>query len=71
MFDRFVEGFMAFVNALPILFADKDSPNFTLIRTMLGLLLIIFVIYLIALRPFRSTIANCIKKVSSLITRNS
>ena len=70
MFDRFVEGLMAFVNALPILFADKDSPNFTLVRTMLGLLLIVFVIYLIAMRPFRSAIANFIKKVSSLITRN-
>lgn len=69
MFDRFIEGLMAIVNTIPILFADKDSPNFALIRAMMGLSLIVLVVYLIAMQPFRSFVANAIKKVSSLIVR--
>ena len=58
MFDWFVEGLQKIVDSLPILFADEGSPNFMLVRTMLGLILIVIVVYLIAMRPFRSAIAN-------------
>ena len=49
---------------------DPDSPNFALIRTMFGLILIAIIVYVIAMTPFRTVIARSMDKLSSLFTRN-
>jgi hypothetical protein len=48
---------------------DEKSPNFTAIRAMFGLGFIVLVAYLIAMRPFRSTIARCMRAMSNLAAR--
>jgi hypothetical protein len=40
-----------------------------LIRAMFGLLLIVLVVYVVAMRPVRSAIARCMGKASGLIVR--
>jgi hypothetical protein len=47
----------------------EDSPNFMLTRVMLGLLLIVLVVYVIALVPFRPVVARCIRTMSNLFVR--
>ncbi len=69
MLDRIADAIWATVNAVPALFVEQDSPNFMLIRAMFGLLLIVLIVYLIAMRPFRSTIALCWKKISGLVAK--
>ncbi len=71
MLDWIAEKIFAIVTAVPALFVDDKSPNFTLIRAMFGLLLIVLIVYLMAMRPFRSAIARCTKAVSNLIVRKS
>jgi hypothetical protein len=48
---------------------DEKSPTFTAIRAMFGLVFIVLVAYLIAMRPFRSAIARCMRAVSGLAMR--
>jgi hypothetical protein len=69
MFEWLVQRYLDAVKSLPILFADETSANFELIRTMLGLLLFVFVVYLIAMRPFRATINHCWKWIAGLVAR--
>jgi hypothetical protein len=52
------------VTSVPALFVAEDSPTFMAVRVMFGLILIVLVAYLIAIRPFRSAIARCMGKVS-------
>jgi hypothetical protein len=52
------EKIMAIVTFIPALIVEQDSPNFMLIRAMFGLLLIVAIVYLLALRPIRSFKAN-------------
>ncbi len=59
----------AIVSYFPAMIVDQDSPNFPLIRTMFGLILIAIVVYVIAMTPFRTVIARSIDKLSSLFTR--
>jgi hypothetical protein len=59
MLDWIAAPIMAIVTFIPVLFVDKDSPNFMLIRSMFGLLLIVLIVYLLAMRPLRSMIATC------------
>jgi len=47
----------------------EDSPTFTAVRVMFGLILIVLVVYVIAMRPFRSAIARSMGKVSNLFAR--
>jgi hypothetical protein len=47
------------VTFVPAIFVAEDSPNFNLIRGMFGLLLVVVIVYLIAMRPIRSVIARC------------
>jgi hypothetical protein len=54
---------------LPAVFVDEKSPNFTAIRAMFGLGFIVLVAYLIAMRPFRSTIVRCMRAMSNLAAR--
>ena len=41
------------VTSVPALFVAEDSPTFMAVRVMFGLILIVLVVYVIAMRPFR------------------
>jgi hypothetical protein len=69
MLDWIVEKIWAAVTFVPALIVAESSPNFMLIRAMFGLLLIVLVVYLIAMRPFRSAIARGVTRMSNLIVR--
>ena len=56
------ETILAVVNFVPALLVPEDSPKFTLIRAMFGLLLIVLVMCVIAMRPIRSAVARYISK---------
>jgi hypothetical protein len=63
------ETIMAIVSYVPAMFVDQESPNFPLIRTMFGLILIALIVYVIAMTPFRSAIAHSVARVSSAFSR--
>ena len=67
MLDWIAEGVLAIIAFVPALFVAEDSPNFMLIRALFGLLLIPLIVFVIAIRPFRSVIARCCRKASNLI----
>jgi hypothetical protein len=71
MLDWIGEKILAIVTFVPALFVAEDSPTFMAIRAMFGLLLIVLIAYLIAMRPFRSTIVRCMRAMSNLITPKS
>jgi hypothetical protein len=45
--------------------------KFMLVRAMFGLIVIVLIVYLIAMRPFRSAIASCVQKASHFFGRKS
>jgi hypothetical protein len=49
----------------------EGSPNFMAIRAIFGLLFIVLIVYLIAMRPFRSAIASATRKAINLFSRKS
>jgi hypothetical protein len=55
--DWIAERLLAAVNSVPVLFG-VDAHHATLIRAVAALLLIVLVVYLIAMRPFRSFISR-------------
>src|SRR5215813_14696459 len=57
MLDWFSETMLKIVTWVPAMFVAEDSPTFTAVRVMFGLILIVLVVYVIAMRPFRSAIA--------------
>jgi hypothetical protein len=69
MLDWLVDQIWAVVSAVPALFVDEGTPTFTLVRTMFALFLIVMVVYLMAMRPFRSVIARAIAAAQALLTR--
>ena len=69
MLDWFSETMLKIVTSVPALFVAEDSPTFTAVRVMFGLILIVLVAYLIAMRPFRSAISRSMGKVSNLFVR--
>jgi hypothetical protein len=71
MLDWIGDKIFTVVTFVPALFVDEKSPNFMLIRAMFGLLLIVLIVYLMAMRPFRSAIARCMRAVSDRIARKS
>jgi hypothetical protein len=71
MFHDISEAFMAILASVPAAFTEPGSPNFMLVRAMFGLIVIALIVYLIAMRPFRSAIASCLQKVSHLFGRKS
>jgi hypothetical protein len=71
MLHQISEAFMAMLASVPALFTEPGSPNFFMVRAMFGLIVIVLIVYLIAMRPFRSTIASCVHKVSQLFGRKS
>lgn len=62
MLDRITEFILSIVNLIPNVFGS-DPHHFTAIRAMIALLLIVFVAYIIAMRPFRSVIARCLSRL--------
>jgi hypothetical protein len=58
MLDWVGEKFMSILTSVPALILAEDSPNFMLFRAMCGLLLIVLIAYILALRPIRSAIAR-------------
>jgi hypothetical protein len=69
MLDWFVERIEALINSVPPLLVSGDTPNFMPGRTMLGLLLIVLMVYIIAMVPFRSLISQCSDKLTDLAAR--
>ena len=69
MLDWFSETMLKIVTSVPALLVAEDSPTFTAVRVMFGLILIVLVVYVIAMRPFRSAIAGYMGKVSNLFAR--
>ena len=69
MLDWIGTKILALMTLLPAVFVDEKSPNFTAIRAMFGLGFIVLVAYLIAMRPFRSAIAHCMRAMSNLAAR--
>ena len=51
MLDWFSETMLKIVTSVPALFVAEDSPTFPAVRAMFGLILIVLVAYLIAMRP--------------------
>ncbi|MGB8435070.1 MAG: hypothetical protein WCE38_12490 [Burkholderiales bacterium] len=70
MFDWIIDPFFALLKSIPALLTDEGSANFLLTRAMLGLLLVVLILYMIAMRPFRSAVARCMKRISSWIIRS-
>jgi hypothetical protein len=52
------ETIYAIVSYVPALFVPQDSAHFVLIRGMFGLLLIVLLVWIIAMRPLRSVIQH-------------
>jgi hypothetical protein len=53
MLDWLVDLIWAGVSSVPAVFVEEGTPTFTLIRTMIVIVLMVFVVYLLAMRPFR------------------
>jgi hypothetical protein len=59
------ETLLAAVNAVPALFVEEGSPNFTLIRAMFVLIVILLIISLgIWLRPYGSALSRRLRKAA-------
>ena len=69
MFDWFSETMLKIVTSVPALLVAEDSPTFMAVRAMFGLILILLVANVIAMRPFRSAIARYMGNVSKLFAR--
>jgi len=69
MLDWFSETMLKIVTSVPAFFVAEDSPTFMAVRAMFGLILIVLVAYVIAMRPFRSAIARSMGKVFNLFVR--
>jgi len=68
MLDWFVHQIWAAISAVPAVFVDEGTPTFTLVRTMFALLLVVLVVYLMAMRPFRSVIRRAVAAAQALLT---
>jgi hypothetical protein len=69
MLDWIVEALWSAVSSVPAWILAEDSPNFLLVRAMFGLLLIVLVAYVIALRPVRSRLSGFVRKMSRSVLR--
>jgi len=58
MLDWFSETMLKIVTSVPALFVAADSPTFMAVRVMFGLILIVLVAYLIAMRPYMGKVSN-------------
>jgi hypothetical protein len=60
------EFILSIFNSVPALIVEESSPHFALIRAMFGLILVVLIVYLIAMRPLRPLWARCWQMVSGL-----
>jgi hypothetical protein len=56
---------------VPAVFVEEGTPTFTLMRTMIAIVLLVFVVYLLAMRPFRSIIGRASKAMLALLQRRA
>jgi hypothetical protein len=70
MLDRIADWILAIPDSVPILLG-ADPHNAMLVRAMFALLLVTFVVYLLAMRPFRSIFAYLTSLVRRRDERNS
>lgn len=68
MLHWIADAIWSIVTWVPAWLTEYDSPNFKLIRAMFGLLLIVLVVYIIAMRPLRRVIQLRWKKASGTPT---
>ena len=71
MLDWFVDLIWAGISSVPAVFVEEGTPTFTLMRTMIAIVLMVFVVYLIAMRPFRSIIRRAVKAMLALLQRRA
>ena len=71
MFDWLVEKYFALIKSVPPLFTVEGSASFTLARAMVGLLVIVALVYLIAMRPFRLALARCFERATAFMRRKN
>jgi hypothetical protein len=64
--DWIAETLLAIAKAVPVWLVEKDSPNFLLVRGMLGLLLIVLIVYVLTMRPIRSALARLWNRIFNL-----
>ena len=69
MLDWLVDQIWAGISAVPAVFVDEGTPTFNIVRTMFALLLIVLVVYLMAMRPFRPVIARAVSAARTMLTR--
>jgi hypothetical protein len=69
MLDWIGEKILAVVSFVPALFVAEDSSHFILVRGMFGLLLIVLIVYIIAMRPIRSVVSYYMRKASDIVSR--
>ena len=69
MLDWLVEKTLAVVNFLPALFVEQDSPRFTLVRGLFGLMFVLLVLLALALWPERSNFSRYLSLFMSGRTR--
>jgi hypothetical protein len=63
MLDWISEALLAISKTVPAWLVEQDSPNFLLVRGMLGLLLLILIVYVLTMRPIRSGLARFRDKI--------
>lgn len=64
MLDLLAEWILSITTAIPAVFVAENSTNFLLFRVLFALLLLTLIVYLIAMRPFRSWITGCVQRLS-------
>jgi hypothetical protein len=69
MLDWIAEKIWAMASYVPALIVDQNSPSFHLVRAMFGLILIVSILFVVAMCPFRSAIAHYLRRASGLIVR--
>jgi hypothetical protein len=69
MFDQIAEWILAIPNSVPILLG-AEPHNAMLVRGAAALLLIAFIVYLIAMRPFGSFFSKIANKIRGTNKRN-
>ena len=62
MLEWVSDTIMAIVTFVPAMIVDQDSPTFELVRAMFGMILIALVVYIIAMMPPRSVLADFFRK---------
>ena len=64
MLDRFADWFLDVLNSIPILLG-ADPHNAQLVRALASLFLIVFFIYIVAMRPFAGIIGRLFRRSKS------